>query len=89
MECRRSAADTPHYPALRIIRPAYEDAVTRRIVARPVDLQSIVSPFVFANELNVWPAPSARGEFHLALISLLQRIRSRASNPAKMEIRAA
>lgn len=38
---------------------------------------------------NVWPAPSARGDFHLALISLLQRIRSRASNPAKMEIRAA
>ncbi|BAJ83154.1 MgtC/SapB family protein (plasmid) [Acidiphilium multivorum AIU301] len=39
--------------------------------------------------VNVWPAPSARGDFHLALISLLQRIRSRASNPAKMEIRAA
>jgi hypothetical protein len=44
---------------------------------------------VIREAVNVWPAPSARGDFHLALISLLQRIRSRASNPAKMEIRAA
>ncbi len=27
--------------------------------------------------LNAWPAPSARGDFWLALVSLLQRIRSR------------
>ena len=45
--------------------------------------------FLARDRKNVWPAPSARGDFHLALISLLQRIRSRASNPAKMEIRAA
>jgi hypothetical protein len=38
---------------------------------------------------NVWPAPSARGNSHLALVSLLQRIRSRVSSPAKMETRAA
>jgi hypothetical protein len=33
--------------------------------------------------------PSARGDSHLALVSLLQRIRSRVSSPAKIEIRAA
>jgi hypothetical protein len=33
--------------------------------------------------LNVWPAPSARGDFHLALVSLLQRIRSRALFPGQ------
>jgi hypothetical protein len=33
--------------------------------------------------------PVRKGEFHLALVSLHQRIRSRAINPAKMEIRAA
>jgi hypothetical protein len=41
------------------------------------------------SSLNVWPAPSARGNSHLALVSLLQRIRSRVSSPAKMETRAA
>jgi hypothetical protein len=39
--------------------------------------------------LNVWPAPSARGDSHLALVSPLQRIRSRVLSPAKMEIRTA
>ncbi|MBD1549787.1 inner membrane CreD family protein [Roseibium aggregatum] len=39
-------------------------------------------------ELNVWPAPSARGNLKIALFSLRQRIRSRGRAPAKMEIRA-
>jgi len=48
----------------------------------------MLAPFT-STEHERMARPVRKGDFRLALFSLLQRIRSRGFSPAKMEIRAA
>jgi hypothetical protein len=58
----------------------------RKLSARPAHPKGDVQ----ARETfkNVWPAPSARGDFSGGVVGLHQRIRSQGRTLAKMDIRA-